>query len=215
MRRDPVRSLALCVAALVAACPLACGGEATGVTPELRERFLARFRRSPLNTTPEDALLLRILVQARHARRGIEVGSASGYGALHMGIAFERTGGHLYTIEIDPRMVKVCRANIAKMGLEKTVTCVEGDALEVLPKLEGQFDFLFIDALKRDYLKYFNAVKAKLRPGAVIVADNTIRSAGAMRDFLDFMKNSPDYEMVTIRASDEKRDGMSICYKIR
>ena len=215
MKRLALSFLAFCVVLVSVACLLACSGEDERASDASRQRFLANFKRTWTNTTPEDALLLRILVQSRNAQRGIEVGSANGYGALNMGIGFERTGGHLYTIDIDPKMVKECRANVRKIGLEKTVTCIEGDALEVLPKLEGQFDFLFIDAVKSDTLKYFNAVKDKLKPGAVIVVDNTILYAAAMKDFLDLMAKSPDYEIVTVRASDEKRDGMSICYKIR
>jgi predicted O-methyltransferase YrrM len=185
------------------------------VSEEFRKEFLAKFPPSGLNTTPEDALLLRILVETRNSKRGVEVGSATGFGAINMGIGFERTGGQLITIEIEPETAKKCRENVKKVGLEKTVTVVEGDALEVLPKLEGEFDFVFIDALKQDYFKYFKAIEKKLKPGAVVVADNTIAYASAMRDFLDFMKHSPDYEMVTVRASDAKGDGMSICYKIR
>jgi predicted O-methyltransferase YrrM len=132
-----------------------------------------------------------------------------------MGIGFERTGGHLYTLEIDPRMVKDCRENLKKVGLEKTVTCIEGDALKTLPKLEGEFDFVFLDALKSDYLKYLKLIEHKLKPGAVIVGDNVIRSARAMEDFLDYVQNSLDYDTVIIRASMEKNDGISISYKIR
>jgi predicted O-methyltransferase YrrM len=81
--------------------------------------------------------------------------------------------------------------------------------------LEGEFDFVFLDAVKRDYLKYFQLLSPKLKPGAVIVADNVIQSAREMRDFLDFMEQSPDYDLVIVRASMEKDDGMAICYKIR
>jgi predicted O-methyltransferase YrrM len=112
-------------------------------------------------------------------------------------------------------MVKDCRENLQKVGLGKTVTCIEGDALKTLPKLEGEFDFVFIDALKGDYLKYFKLIEHKLKPGAVIVGDNVIRFAGPMQDFLDYIQNSPDYDTVIIRASMEKKDGMSISYKIR
>ena len=182
---------------------------------EFRNEFIKNFRRTGLNTTVGDAMMLRILVESTGAKRGIEVGSASGFGAINMGIAFERTGGHLYTLEIDPQTVKVCRDNIKKVGLENTVTCIEGDALKTLPTLEGEFDFIFIDALKQDYLKYLKLVEAKLKPGAVVVGDNVIRSARAMQDFLDYIQNSPDYDTVIIRASMEKKDGMSISYKIR
>jgi predicted O-methyltransferase YrrM len=182
---------------------------------EFREQFVKNFQRISLNTTAGDAMMLRILVESMNAKRGIEVGSATGYGAVNMGIAFERTGGHLYTLEISPDMVKQCRDNIKKVGLEKTVTCIEGDALKTLPTLEGKFDFVFLDALKRDYLKYLKIVESKLSPGAVIVGDNVIRSARAMEDFLDYVQKSPNYDTVIIRASMEKGDGMSISYKIK
>jgi len=190
-------------------------GEQNKKGTEFRNEFIKNFQRTGLNTTPDDAMMLRILVESSGAKRGIEVGSASGFGAFNMGIAFERTGGHLYTLEIDPQSVKVCRDNIKKVGMENTVTCIEGDALKTLPTLEGEFDFIFIDALKQDYLKYLKLVEAKLKPGAVVVGDNVIRSARAMQDFLDYIQNSPDYDTVIIRASMEKNDGMSISYKIR
>ncbi len=184
-------------------------------TQAFRDQFIRDFRRTGLNTTPGDAMMLRILVEARGAKRGVEVGSATGYGAINMGIAFERTGGHLYTLDIDPRMVRATRENLEKVGLEDVVTVIEGDALQMLPAIEGPVDFVFLDALKRDYFKYFKLLEPKLKPGAVIVADNVIQSEREMKDFLDFIQNSPDYDTVIIRASMEKGDGMSISYKIR
>ena len=180
-----------------------------------RRQFIESFQRTGLNTTPGDAMMLRILVESARAKRGVEVGSASGFGAINMGIGFERNGGHLYTLEINPQSAKTCRENLQKVGLENVVTCIEGDALKTLPTLEGEFDFIFIDALKSDYLKYFKLIEAKLKPGAVVVADNVIRSANEMKDFLDYIQNSPDYDTVTIRASMEKNDGMTVSYKIR
>ena len=179
-----------------------------------RAEFLKTFRRIGMNTPPEDALVLRMLVEMRKARRGIEVGSANGYGAIHMGIGFERTGGHLDTIDIDPDMVKQCRENLKKADLEKTVTCIEGDALKVLPALEGEFDFLFLDALKEDYFKYFKAVEGRLKAGAVVVAHNAVSSARAMKDFLDHMEGRPDWEMVIVRTG-RNSDGMAVCYRVR
>jgi len=144
-----------------------------------REAFIKQFHRIPLNTTPGDAMLLRILARASKAKRGVEVGSATGYGAINMGLAFEANGGRLYTIDIDPDMVRKCREN------------------------------------KRDYFKYFKAIEPKLTKGAVIVADNVIRSARQMQDFLSYFKGNEDYEMVIVRASMEKHDGMAVIYKLR
>ncbi|HUS71909.1 MAG TPA: O-methyltransferase [Sedimentisphaerales bacterium] len=207
--------LILCVGLIGFSALLAYSAEQNKTSSEFREEFIKSFQRSPLNTTAGDAMMLRILVESMRAKRGIEVGSANGFGAINMGIAFERTGGHLYTLEIDPGMVKECRENLRKVGLDKTVTCIEGDALETLPTLKGKFDFVFIDALKRDYLKYLKLIEPKLKPGAVVVADNVIRSAGGMKDFLDYIQKSPNYDTVIIQASMEKGDGISVSYKIK
>lgn len=180
-----------------------------------REDYIKNFKRIRMNSTPGDARFLRILIQSAQRKRGIEVGTATGYGAIVMGMGFERTQGELITIDIDPNMVKTARKHIKNMGLEKTVKVVEGDALEVIPKLKGEFDFMFIDAVKEDYLNYVKAALPLMKPGAVIVADNVIRLEKRMRDFLDFMEKDPNYDMQIIRCSDEKRDGMAVIYKIK
>lgn len=182
---------------------------------EARREFIANFKRSNLNTTPGDAMMLRILVASRKAKRGVEIGTATGYGAINMGVAFERNGGHLTTLEIDPKMAQACRENLKRVKLDKVVTCVEGDALKTIPTLKGPFDFVFIDAMKSDYMAYFKLLEPKLTAGAVVVADNVIRHKRAMQDYLTFMHESPDYETAVIRASEEKGDGMAISYKVR
>ena len=215
MKRFRLLTLVLCVALVGFNVVLVYSGEQNKMSDEFRKRFIKNFQRTSLNTTEGDAMMLRILAESAGVKRGLEVGSANGFGAINMGIAFERNGGHLYTLEIDPQSVKECRENLKKVGLEKTVTCIEGDALKTLPTLEGEFDFVFIDAVKRDYLKYLKIIEPKLKPGAVIVGDNVIRSARAMRDFLDYIQESPKYDTVIIRASMEKNDGMSVSYKIK
>jgi len=215
MKRDRIMIATACVCIVAAGVYVACAAEQNKPSQAFRDRFIKDFKRTSLNTTPGDAMMLQILIESSRAKRGIEVGSASGFGAINMGIAFERTGGHLYTLDIDSEMIRKTRENLKKMGLEETVTAIEGDALKTLAKLEGEFDFVFIDAVKHDYFKYFKLIEHKLKPGSVVVGDNVIKSERAMKDFLDYMHNSPDYDTVIIRASMEKGDGMSISYKIR
>ncbi len=211
-----VAALFVCIAVVAFAGLLVCAGEKDNrMSPEFRKQFIDNFHRTSLNTTPGDAMMLRILVEASGAKRGVEVGSASGFGAINMGIAFERTGGHLWTHDINPAAIKETRKNLEKVGLEKVVTVVEGDALKTMPNLEGPIDFVFIDALKQDYFKYLRILEPKLKPGAVVVADNVIQSARAMKDYLDYVQTSPDYDTVIIRASMEKNDGISVSYKIK
>lgn len=216
MKRGRLLILVVCMAVMGLDVLLVYSGEQPQKKSEaFRRQFIENFHRTGLNTTPGDAMMLRILVESAKAKRGVEVGTASGFGAINMGIAFERNGGHLWTHDIDPAAVQEARANLAKVGLENVVTVVEGDALKTMPNLEGPLDFVFIDALKSDYFKYFKILEPKLKPGAVVVADNVIRSANAMKDFLDYIQNSPDYDTVIIRASMEKNDGMAVSYKIR
>ena len=198
---------------LASSCMLA--ADVNVMSDSFRKEFIDAFERTSLNTTPGDAMMLRILIQSRRAERGVEVGAASGFGAINMGIGFERNGGHLYSLEIDPKHAADTRANLEKVGLSKTVAVLEGDALQTLPKLEGEFDFVFIDARKQDYFNYLKLIEPKLKKGAVVVADNVIKSERAMADFLQYIKTSPNYDTVIIRASEEKGDGMSISYKIR
>lgn len=209
------RTAVVAVTGLFSCALIARAQEPAKNSAEFRKAFLEQFRRTGLSTAPEDAMMLRILIESTKAKRGIEVGVAAGFGAINMGIAFERTGGHLYSLEIDPKRAEDSKQNVAKVGLEKTVTVMEGDALKLLPDLKGEFDFIFIDANKPDYLKYLKAIEPKLKRGAVVVGDNVIVSAKAMADFLAYLQTSPDYDTVIIRASMEKKDGMSISYKIK
>lgn len=201
--------------ALVACLPCMLAADLANNSAAFRKAFIEKFRRDSLSTTPGDAMMLRILVQSLGAKRGVEVGVAHGFGAINMGIGFERNGGHLYSVEIDSDRARQARENLRKVGLEKSVTIVEGDALKVLPTLDGEFDFVFLDAVKSDYLRYLKMLEPKLKRGAVVVGDNVIVSQKAMADFLNYIENSPDYDTVIIRASMEKNDGMSVSYKVR
>ncbi len=195
-----------------------CAGVLSAQEPSseaFRKEYLDKFPWTLSNTTAGDAMMLRILVESTGAKRGVEVGTNTGYGAINMGIGFERTGGTLTTIEINARTAAAARQHLEKTGLAKVVTVVQGDALKVLPTLEGPFDFVFLDALKPDYLKYLKALEPKLKPGATVVADNVIDYAKQMPDFLDYIQSSPLYDTVIIRASMQKNDGMSVSYKIR
>ena len=178
-----------------------------------RNEFIQSFQRIEKNTTPGDAQFLRILVESFKAKRGLEIGVATGYGAMLMGLGFQRNRGRLTSVNSDGAMVKTARANLRKMQLQEVVTVIKGSALKVIPKLEGPLDFVFIDAAKDEYLAYFRAVQPKLKARALIVADNVIKYGHEMRDFLDAVQNDPQYQTVIIRASEEKGDGMAVVYR--
>ncbi len=114
MKRYRLLTFVLCAALVGVNVVLVYSGERNKISDEFRERFVKNFQRTSLNTTEGDAMMLRILVESARAKRGIEVGSATGFGAVNMGIAFERTGGHLYTLEVfDKPLAKLIAALVS------------------------------------------------------------------------------------------------------
>ena len=110
MKLHKLLIVSLCITVVGLGSLLAFAGREKKTGAEFRNQFVKNFKRTGLNTTVGDAMMLRILVESSRLKRGVEVGSATGFGAVNMGIAFERTGGHLYTIDIDPNALKIMPA---------------------------------------------------------------------------------------------------------
>lgn len=115
--------------------------------------------------------LLRALVAASGGRRVVEVGCNVGYSALWMASALA-PDGRIDTIEIDPATAARARANFAAAGFAGRVHVHEGAALDVLPRLVGPFDLVFLDAVKAEYVRYLDLVLPHVRVGGLVVADN-------------------------------------------
>src|SRR5690242_606076 len=121
-------------------------------------RLLSAIRaadKGQLAVSEEDGRFLRVLVGATNAKSVLEIGGASGYSAIWLGLGLRQTGGKLVTIEYDPVRSKELAANIQKAGLTDVVRVVPGDAFKEVPKVTGNFDLVFLDAWKPDYKKFF------------------------------------------------------------
>ncbi|MCX8036527.1 MAG: class I SAM-dependent methyltransferase [Candidatus Sumerlaeia bacterium] len=210
-------ALAFCIsAATKLSLPNAQPSDARSPVLARRKALLERLEKgSPdkLNVPPTDGRLLRILVEAAHAQKALELGSSYGYSALWIGSGLEQTGGHLWTIEIDAGRAKECRENIREAGLEKTVTSIEDDAFKAIPQLakEGPWDFVFLDAWKSDYKRYLDVLLPQMKAGGVIVAHNTIERAGEMPDYLEAVFNTPALDSVTLSTT-EWKCGLTLTY---
>jgi predicted O-methyltransferase YrrM len=121
---------------------------------------------------PETARLLNTFIRATRAQRVLEIGGSLGYSTLWMAEALEATGGRLLTTEYIPAKAAALRRRIAAAGVATTVELHEGDALRLLPQLDGPWDLVLVDAWKDDYPTYFELVFPRLRVGGLIVADN-------------------------------------------
>jgi caffeoyl-CoA O-methyltransferase len=126
-------------------------------------------------TGPIEGRLLEQLVFVSGARRVLELGTYSGYSSLSMAAALP-PDGRIDTCEIDERHAEVARRYIARSAYADRITVHLGPALETIGRLEGEFDLVFIDADKPNYLKYYEAVLPRLSPRGLIVADNTLWS---------------------------------------
>jgi len=122
---------------------------------------------------PEVAQVERILVRALRPKRIIEIGTNIGYSVIVMG---RECGADavVETIELDPEILATAKRFVAEAGLACEVKFHQGKALEVLPRLAGPFDFVFIDCVKSEYEQYLDQLLPKLTPGALIVCDNLL-----------------------------------------
>ena len=128
--------------------------------------------------------LLHMLVRASGARRVVEVGTAIGYSALWIATALPRDG-QLITIDPDRERTDRARAFWDRAGVGDLIRVVNAPALDVLPTLDGPFDFAFIDALKHEYAGYLGHVVALLRSGGTVAVDNLLwsgRTSGSAPD---------------------------------
>ena len=138
----------------------------------------------------------RVLIDVCHEhdpRRVLELGALVGYSSTMIAANLDETG-KVVSVEIDPENAELCRANQIRAGVADRCEVIVGDALEVIPALDGVYDMLFIDAVKEDYLRYLQLAEPKLTSTAVVVADNVLRFADAVKPYLDYVRDSGKYE---------------------
>lgn len=118
---------------------------------------------------------LQFLVYALRPRRVLELGTYSGYSAVSMAAALP-AGGHIHTCEVDETHAAVARRYVAEAGYEDRVTVHLGPALETIADIEGDLDFVFVDADKVNYLAYYESLLPRLAEGGLMAFDNTLWS---------------------------------------
>jgi caffeoyl-CoA O-methyltransferase len=141
--------------------------------PGLARAFAVPEGIPAIQVGPSDGKLLALLLRMIGATKVVEVGTLVGYSSIHMARALG-PGGHLWSIEFEPRHAEVARANLAAAGVADRVTVVVGAGRDVLPTLDGHgpFDAVFIDADKVNYDAYGRWAIEHLRPGGLVLGDN-------------------------------------------
>ena len=182
----------------------------------LAEETRASLECPQMLTGTIEGRFLEFLVYASGAKRVLELGTYSGYSSISMAAALP-PDGRIDTCEIDERNAGVARRYIEEAGYADRITLYLGPALETIGRLEGAFDFVFIDADKPSYVAYYEAVLPRLSPGGLIAADNTLwsgrvlepddsESTQAIVAFNEHVRADPRVVSVTLTV----RDGITL-----
>lgn len=153
----------------------------------------------------------------------LEIGTYTGYSAICLSRGLVR-GGIIHTIDHNEELEDFTRSFFREAGIEEAVEYHIGEAIDVLPTLEGPFDLVFIDADKENYIAYYDQVIEKVRKGGVVLADNVLWSgkvfspeaagndpeAHALIEFNQHVHNDPRVENLMLPV----RDGLSVIRKI-
>lgn len=128
----------------------------------------------------ETAALLKTMVAAKQPRAILEVGTAVGYSALLMaGVMPEDC--RIITIEKYEPRIPVAKENFRKAGMEQRITLLEGDAEEILQSLDGEFDFIFMDAAKGQYIHWLPMIMRLMPKGGILFSDNVLQDGNIVQ----------------------------------
>jgi predicted O-methyltransferase YrrM len=190
--------------------------------PLLREMEERAEREDIPISDPEVGRLLAILARAVGARRILEIGAAIGYGAIWL--ARGAPEARVQSVDVDPERLAAAREYLERAGLADRVELIEGKALEVIQRLDGPFDLVYVDAVKTEYRRYLDLVLPKLRVGGLIVCDNLLwggevaapgeeedRDADALRAFNGYLMMHPQLQAVVLPLG----DGVGLATKIK
>ncbi len=177
------------------------------------QAFLKSHRHSwrDMNVPESDGKILYELILENNYTKALEIGTSTGHSGIWIAWALSKTGGKLITVEIDEDRYQEAQTNFAHAGLSDYIDARLANAHELVPQLEGPFDFVFCDADKGWYKKYLIDVLPKLEVGGCFTAHNVSgRRQRGIGDFLEYLEGLPNVETTIDRSS---WSGISISYK--
>ncbi|MBI4095497.1 MAG: O-methyltransferase [DPANN group archaeon] len=153
---------------------------------------------------------LHMLLLATKTKQVLELGCSLGYSAIWMALAVKENRGHIYTTEIDKQRAHLAKEHFSETKLNDVITLYEKDIFEVLANWNhGEIDFVFIDAKKEDYKKYYEAVLPLLKKGGLIVADDVGKFKEQVKPFLEKVNK----DLCVVSQFLDVDDGLMLIYK--
>ncbi len=165
---------------------------------ERREAERRPLDERSLQIASTSGALLFALCAGRPGCRVLEIGGSEGYSTIWLGAAARLHGGRVTSLEANPAKLEASARNIAEAGLDGWVDVVPGDAFETLARLDGPYDLVFLDAWKDDYEGLFGLARARVGPGAVLVADNVLSHEETLGAYSAARRADPALVSVTI-----------------
>ena len=148
------------------------------------------------NVPRKTGVLMNSFIKMMNIQNALEIGTSNGYSGIWLAKALKQTGGKLTTIEFYEKRQSIAKENFKICGVDDVVRPIQGSACEVLASFDEneKFDFVFIDACKREYVKYFEMIKPHLTSKALIVADNIISHAEKVQDFIEAVDADDEFQ---------------------
>jgi predicted O-methyltransferase YrrM len=166
---------------------------------------------------PIKGKIIEDVIEEYKPKKALEIGTLHGYSAIlitniilggkydNENFNSERSSTEpiLISVEKDQKIANIAKKNIEKARLSEKIQVINGDALEIIPRLKSEFNMIFLDATKSEYLKYLQLIEkySLLTKRAVVVADNVLIYENEMRDYLDYVRNSGKYISRTTETS--------------
>ena len=179
---------------------------------------LEKTKNSFWNLDRECANFLNTLIKIKNAKNVLEIGTSNGYSGIWILEALKETKGKLTTVEYWEKRQSVARANFSKCVPEVYAESKIGAAVIVLEDMldeikqnkREKFDFVFIDANKKEYIEYFELIDKMINKGSVILADNILTHYKKVEDYVNTLFNNPSYQSQILPFG----AGMMLSYKI-
>ena len=193
-----------------------CSGQQASHPPDFDtrvSRFLndTRGSWSDLNVPYVDGKILHDLVLKGNFKRILEIGTSTGHSTIWLAWAAAKTGGRVTTIEVDKERHEVALQNFKKAGVAAYIDACLGDAHELVPALKGPFDFVFSDADKDRYIRYFRDLEPKITVNGCFTAHNVLGWSSDGKKFVEYVKGIPAFRTYVERGSGE---GISVSCRI-
>ena len=184
---------------------------------------------------PIKGKIIEDVINEHKPKKALEIGTLHGYSAILMAnIMLSGKDGNAYfddseydsrktilvSVEKDQKLASIAKKNIENSKLSEKIEVINGDALDVIPKLKSKFDLIFLDATKCEYLEYLRLVEENnlLNKRAVVIADNVLIYENEMKDYLDYVRNSGKYNSrtteTTLEFSKNVKDALEVSINV-